>query len=151
MATASDCHWRTITEQSRPVGVGMLLLGIKNGNAGLYYVNPTGECLEYTSFAIGKRCQSARTYLENNLKGASPKDLDEIVGHALKSLSACMQQSENAELTRENTVLAVVENKSESRLITGDELDKHIEAFKATETKEEELEDKPEEEVQGME
>ena len=24
---ASDCHWRTITEHSRPVGVGVLLLG----------------------------------------------------------------------------------------------------------------------------
>eukprot|EP00494_Astrolonche_serrata_P024499 UN24757 len=63
----SENQWKTMFSGGRPVGVGILLLGIKNGNVTLNSVSPTGENVEYRSFAIGKRSQSARTYLEKHL------------------------------------------------------------------------------------
>jgi len=143
---ASDCHWRTITEHSRPVGVGVLLLGIKNGAPGLFHIQPDGSNLEYISFAIGGRCQSARTYLEKNL--ATHKDctdLDVLIADALQSVNSCLPAE--TELTIENVVVAVVGPEG-NRLIEGDGLEDYLNKFKES-IAGEAMEEDAEEEVEA--
>jgi len=132
---ASENQWKTLFSGGRPVGVGVLLLGIKNGKVNLNCVDPTGDNVEYTSFAIGKRSQSARTYLEKHLdEYKNETDMSSLIAHALQSLDNCRQQ-EDDELTSENTVLAVVGEKNLH--LVGDDLAPFLESFsKKKETKE---------------
>jgi len=140
---ASDNHWQTITMNGRPVGVGVLLLGIKNGQSTLNYIDPTGEFLEYQNFAIGKRCQSARTYLEKLVEEQKDcTDLNTIITQALRALNNCFAQEEETELTNENTVLAVVSTDEKGcRIISGDDMAPFLENFKEVKA-DEDLEDK---------
>jgi len=134
----SENQWKTMFSGGRPVGVGILLLGIKDGKVSLNSVSPTGENVEYTSFAIGKRSQSARTYLEKHLKDYKEEtDLSALIAHALNSLNNCRQQETDDDLNSENTVLAVV-SKNKKTLIQGDDLAPFLESLKKKDTKEDE-------------
>lgn len=135
---ASDNHWKTITAQDRPVGVGVFVLGEKDGKATLCYVDPKGNCFEYVAFAIGKRCQSARTYLENKreeFEGIG--DLNELINHTLNALNNCRQNDIDAELNNQNTIMAVV-NADGCTIIKGDDMDPFLEAIETVEPAEDE-------------
>lgn len=62
----------------RPYGVGLLVAGLDESGAHLYYNCPSGNYFEYQAFAIGSRSQAAKTYLErkfNNFTASSREDL----------------------------------------------------------------------------
>jgi len=62
----------------RPYGVGLLVAGLDESGAHLYYNCPSGNYFEYEAFAIGSRSQAAKTYLErkfDNFVGSSREDL----------------------------------------------------------------------------
>ncbi|XP_061353349.1 proteasome subunit alpha type-1-B-like [Gastrolobium bilobum] len=62
----------------RPYGVGLLVGGLDETGAHLYYNCPSGSYFEYQAFAIGSRSQAAKTYLERrfeNFMGSSREDL----------------------------------------------------------------------------
>ncbi|AES73993.2 20S proteasome subunit alpha type 1 [Medicago truncatula] len=62
----------------RPYGVGLLVGGLDESGAHLYYNCPSGNYFEYQAFAIGSRSQAAMTYLEckfNNFTASSREDL----------------------------------------------------------------------------
>ncbi|KAK7365231.1 hypothetical protein VNO80_14124 [Phaseolus coccineus] len=62
----------------RPYGVGLLVAGLDESGAHLYYNCPSGNYFEYQAFAIGSRSQAAKTYLErrfDNFIGSSREDL----------------------------------------------------------------------------
>jgi len=62
----------------RPYGVGLLVAGLDESGAHLYYNCPSGNYFEYQAFAIGSRSQAAKTYLErrfDNFMGSSREDL----------------------------------------------------------------------------
>nr|AFK49441.1 unknown [Lotus japonicus] len=46
----------------RPYGVGLLVGGLDESGAHLYYNCPSGNYFEYQAFAIGSRSQAAKTY-----------------------------------------------------------------------------------------
>ncbi|KAL5185716.1 Proteasome subunit alpha type-1-A [Glycine soja] len=71
---------RVCTQRSwkRPYGVGLLVAGLDESGAHLYYNCPSGNYFEYQAFAIGSRSQAAKTYLERrfeNFVGSSREDL----------------------------------------------------------------------------
>ena len=62
----------------RPYGVGLLVAGLDESGAHLYYNCPSGNYFEYQAFAIGSRSQAAKTYLERrfgNFMGSTREDL----------------------------------------------------------------------------
>ncbi|KAK7376789.1 hypothetical protein VNO80_02206 [Phaseolus coccineus] len=62
----------------RPYGVGLLVAGLDESGAHLYYNCPSGNYFEYQAFAIGSRSQAAKTYLErrfDNFMGSTREDL----------------------------------------------------------------------------
>ena len=80
-----QCLWcnfelQVCTQRSwkRPYGVGLLVAGLDESGAHLYYNCPSGNYFEYQAFAIGSRSQAAKTYLErrfDNFIGSSREDL----------------------------------------------------------------------------
>ncbi|KAG2390473.1 Proteasome subunit alpha type-1-A [Vigna angularis] len=73
-------HTEVCTQRSwkRPYGVGLLVAGLDESGAHLYYNCPSGNYFEYQAFAIGSRSQAAKTYLErrfDNFMGSSREDL----------------------------------------------------------------------------
>jgi len=138
---ASNNHWKTVTSSDRPVGVGVFILGIKDEKSTLAYMDPKGNCFDYVAFAIGKRCQSARTYLENKREEfENSSDLNDLIQHTLTALNNCRQNDIDAELNNQNTIMAVV-NADGCTVIKGDDMDPFLESIEAAAEEEEEVPD----------
>nr|VDD59850.1 unnamed protein product [Brassica oleracea] len=52
----------------RPYGVGLLVGGLDESGAHLYYNCPSGNYFKYQVFAIGSLSQAAKTYLERRFE-----------------------------------------------------------------------------------
>eukprot|EP00932_Pfiesteria_piscicida_P023175 SRR837773.9909.p1 GENE.SRR837773.9909~~SRR837773.9909.p1 ORF type:complete len:187 (-),score=18.04 SRR837773.9909:229-738(-) len=59
---------KTQNASKRPYGVGMLVVGCDQQGPHIYETCPSGNFFEYYAMAIGGRCTSAKTYLENSLR-----------------------------------------------------------------------------------
>lgn len=75
----------------RPYGVGLLVGGLDESGAHLYYNCPSGNYFEYQAFAIGSRSQAAKTYLERKFETFESSSLDELLKHALFALRETLQ------------------------------------------------------------
>ncbi|CAA6671258.1 unnamed protein product [Spirodela intermedia] len=70
----------------RPYGVGLLVAGLDELGAHLYYNCPSGNYFEYQAFAIGSRSQAAKTYLERRAdKGRPLRHQGDAAGEKLTS------------------------------------------------------------------
>lgn len=63
------CHiifWHVCTQRTwkRPNGVGLLVAGLEESGAHLYYNCPSAYCFKSQAFAIRSHSQAAKTYLE---------------------------------------------------------------------------------------
>ncbi|RZC57414.1 hypothetical protein C5167_004719 [Papaver somniferum] len=67
----------------RPYGVGMLVIGLDESGAHLYYNFPSGNYFEYQAFAIGARSQSAKTCLERKFESFANSTCDDLIKDAL--------------------------------------------------------------------
>jgi len=89
----------------RPYGVGLLVAGLDESGAHLYYNCPSGNYFEYQAFAIGSRSQAAKTYLERrfgNFMGSTREDLIK------DALIATRESSQGEKLRSSVCTIAVV-------------------------------------------
>ncbi|KAL9245951.1 hypothetical protein vseg_019544 [Gypsophila vaccaria] len=75
----------------RPYGVGLLVGGLDESGAHLYYNCPSGNYFEYQAFAIGSRSQAAKTYLERKYETFDNASKDELIKHALFAIKETLQ------------------------------------------------------------
>ncbi|KAL8171979.1 hypothetical protein V2J09_023783 [Rumex salicifolius] len=75
----------------RPYGVGLLVGGLDESGAHLYYNCPSGNYFEYEAFAIGSRSQAAKTYMERRFETFKDASRDELIKHALFALRETLQ------------------------------------------------------------
>ncbi|KAH6788383.1 20S proteasome alpha subunit F2 [Perilla frutescens var. frutescens] len=89
----------------RPYGVGLLLGGLDESGAHLYYNCPSGNYFEYQAFAIGSRSQAAKTYLERKFEGFMGSTRDGLIKDALFALRETLQ---GEKLTSTNCTVAIL-------------------------------------------
>uniref|UniRef100_A0A0V0HQC5 Proteasome subunit alpha type n=1 Tax=Solanum chacoense TaxID=4108 RepID=A0A0V0HQC5_SOLCH len=89
----------------RPYGVGLLVGGLDESGAHLYYNCPSGNYFEYQAFAIGSRSQAAKTYLERKFETFMDSSRESLLKDALFALRETLQ---GEKLTSSNCTVAVV-------------------------------------------
>lgn len=75
----------------RPYGVGLLVAGLDETGAHLYYNCPSGSYFEYQSIAIGSRSQAAKTYLERRFEGFEKYAREELIKDGLFAIKETLQ------------------------------------------------------------
>ncbi|GMI96808.1 20S proteasome alpha subunit F2 [Hibiscus trionum] len=75
----------------RPYGVGLLVAGLDESGAHLYYNCPSGNYFEYQAFAIGSRSQAAKTYLERKFENFTDASRDDLVKDAIMAIRETLQ------------------------------------------------------------
>ncbi|XP_031477780.1 proteasome subunit alpha type-1-A-like [Nymphaea colorata] len=75
----------------RPYGVGLLVAGLDESGAHLYYNCPSGNYFEYQAFAIGSRSQAAKTYLERKFETFNDCSREELIKHGLFAIKETLQ------------------------------------------------------------
>ncbi|KAL1546764.1 RNA polymerase-associated factor [Salvia divinorum] len=75
----------------RPYGVGLLVGGLDESGAHLYYNCPSGNYFEYQAFAIGSRSQAAKTYLERKFESFMDSSREDLIKDALFALRETLQ------------------------------------------------------------
>ncbi|KAK4768672.1 hypothetical protein SAY87_003813 [Trapa incisa] len=75
----------------RPYGVGLLVAGLDESGAHLYYNCPSGNYFEYQAFAIGSRSQAAKTYLERRFENFMGSSREDLIKDALISVRETLQ------------------------------------------------------------
>ncbi|KAK4752798.1 hypothetical protein SAY87_021596 [Trapa incisa] len=76
----------------RPYGVGVLVAGLDESGAHLYYNCPSGNYFEYQAFAIGSRWQAAMTYLEPRFENFMDSSREDLIKDALISVRETLQE-----------------------------------------------------------
>ncbi|XP_019241651.1 PREDICTED: proteasome subunit alpha type-1-like [Nicotiana attenuata] len=99
--------WQVCTQRSwkRPYGVGLLVGGLDESGAHLYYNCPSGNYFEYQAFAIGSRSQAAKTYLERRYGSFTDSSRGSLLKDALFALRETLQ---GEKLTSTNCTVAVL-------------------------------------------
>lgn len=87
------CAWQVCTQRSwkRPYGVGLLVGGLDESGAHLYYNCPSGNYFEYQAFAIGSRSQAAKTYLERRFANFNESSREDLIKDALIATRETLQ------------------------------------------------------------
>lgn len=87
------CLFQVCTQRSwkRPYGVGLLVAGLDETGAHLYYNCPSGNYFEYQAFAIGSRSQAAKTYLERRFEAFNNYSREELIKDALFAIKETLQ------------------------------------------------------------
>ncbi|PKU77448.1 proteasome subunit alpha type-1-A-like [Dendrobium catenatum] len=75
----------------RPYGVGLLVAGLDETGAHLYYNCPSGNYFEYQAFAIGSRSQAAKTYLERRFDNFNKYSREELIKDGLFAIKETLQ------------------------------------------------------------
>ncbi|GKV40446.1 hypothetical protein SLE2022_216110 [Rubroshorea leprosula] len=75
----------------RPYGVGLLVAGLDESGAHLYYNCPSGNYFEYQAFAIGSRSQAAKTYLERRFDNFMDSSREDLIKDALMAIRETLQ------------------------------------------------------------
>ncbi|KAJ0803808.1 putative proteasome endopeptidase complex [Helianthus annuus] len=70
---------------------GLLVAGLDESGAHLYYNCPSGNYFEYQAFAIGSRSQAAKTYLERKFENFPQSSRDELIKDALFAIRETLQ------------------------------------------------------------
>ncbi|KAF5955787.1 hypothetical protein HYC85_008643 [Camellia sinensis] len=88
-----EMKWLVCTQRSwkRPYGVGLLVAGLDESGAHLYYNCPSGNYFEYQAFAIGSRSQAAKTYLERRFESFISSTREDLLKDALFALRETLQ------------------------------------------------------------
>ncbi|KAL3505314.1 hypothetical protein ACH5RR_035155 [Cinchona calisaya] len=89
----------------RPYGVGLLVGGLDESGAHLYYNCPSGNYFEYQAFAIGSRSQAAKTYMERKFETFTEASRENLIKDALFALRETLQ---GEKLTSSICTVAVV-------------------------------------------
>ena len=79
---------------------------------------------EYNAFAIGSRCQTANTYLENNLDLFQDSSLEDLINHAV----AAMKKAQDVKLTCKNLDIGYVGEDSVFTRLSEEKISSYLEA-----------------------
>lgn len=107
----------------RPYGVGMLIIGSNYDGVRLFETCPSGQHWEYNAQAIGRKAQTAKTYLEQHLEEFPECPKDELIRHALRALNDCRAKEETG---MDRVAVAVVGIDEPFVILEGDELSPFI-------------------------
>lgn len=69
----------------------MLVAGLDESGAHLYYNCPSGNYFEYQAFAIGSRSQAAKTYMERRFESFVSSTREDLLKDALFALRETLQ------------------------------------------------------------
>ena len=108
----------------RPYGVGLLIAGVDEAGPHIYETCPDANYFEYFAFAIGARCQSAKTYLENHFKDFDGMGLEDLIRAGIRSVRK--STPEEIELNNQNVSVAVVGIERAFDLLGAEELDPYL-------------------------
>ncbi|KAL6851610.1 hypothetical protein ACP4OV_020174 [Aristida adscensionis] len=97
----------------RPFGVGLLVAGLDESGAHLYYNCPSGNYFEYQAFAIGSRSQAAKTFLERRFKDYNDYKPEQLIKDALSAIKETLQ---GEKLTSSNCTVAIVGRKEDGTI-----------------------------------
>ncbi len=119
---------KTYIYGKRPFGVGILLSGMDDeGKPHLYELSPNGNCFEYEAYAIGDKCQSAKTYLEKNIEYFKSSNQERLILHGLNAIKSGYRD-EKEEMSSKNIEISLISNergyKALSQSEVGDLLNK---------------------------
>lgn len=113
----------------RPFGVGLLIAAFDDQGPHIVQTCPSAHVYDTACMAIGARSQSARTYLERNLKDFPAADLPALIHHALRALHDTLPTE--TRLTHKNTTLAVVGKGTDFIVYEDDAVRPYIDALNA--------------------
>ncbi|EDV58474.1 proteasome subunit alpha type-1 [Drosophila erecta] len=107
----------------RPYGVGLLVAGYDERGPHIYQVTPSATFFNCKANSIGSRSQSARTYLEKNLKKFPDCSKDEIICHGILAILGTVptdehQSKENAQF---NITVAIAGKNQPFKILTDKE------------------------------
>jgi 20S proteasome subunit alpha 6 len=97
---------KTQRSSKRPYGVGLLVTGVDETGPHIYETSPDANYYEYYAYAIGARCQSAKTYLENHYRDFENMPLEDLIRAGLH----CIRKSTPHEIVMngDNVSVSVV-------------------------------------------
>ncbi|KAJ1263714.1 hypothetical protein BS78_09G207300 [Paspalum vaginatum] len=96
----------------RPYGVGLLVTGLDETAAHLYYNCPSGNYYEYQAFAIGSRSEAAKTF-ERRFKGYDDYTPEQLIKDALSAIKETLQGDK---LTSFNCSVSIVGQKDDGTI-----------------------------------
>lgn len=113
----------------RPYGVGLLVAGLDESGAHLYYNCPSGNYFEYQAFAIGSRSQAAKTYLERRFDKFKDSSRDDLIKDALLAIRETLQGE-----TMKSSIctIAIVGAGESFHVLDNETVQKLIDAFEIT-------------------
>ncbi|XP_062101331.1 proteasome subunit alpha type-1-A-like [Humulus lupulus] len=110
----------------RPYGVGLLVGGLDESGAHLYYNCPSGNYFEYQAFAIGSRSQAAKTYLERRFESFKDSSREDLIKDALIATRETLQ---GEKLRSSICTIAVVGAGEAFHILDQDTVQQLIDAF----------------------
>lgn len=77
---------------------------------------------EYYAHAMGSRCQTANTYLENNLESFDNCNLNDLIKHAIEA----MKKSQDIQITELNIDIGIVGKDTPFKKLSEEEIKRFI-------------------------
>lgn len=114
---------KTVTEGGRPYGVGLMMVGVGSDGPRLFETCPSGQSWEYVAQAIGRRAQTAKTYLEQHVEEFENCNREQLIEHALNSLRDCRS---NEKESLESLSVGIVGVGEDFTILEGDSLKPYI-------------------------
>lgn len=101
---------------SRPFGVALLIAGLDQTGAHLFFTDPSGTFMEYSAKAIGSAAEVAQSQLQEEYK--NEMSIEEAKSLALKVLKQVMEEKIN----KTNAQIAVVSESTGFKVFSEEEL-----------------------------
>jgi len=114
----------------RPYGVGLLVIGMHEGEPRLFNTSPSGLYDEYKAHAIGGRSQAARTYLEKTYEQYPDASLEELVLHGCKAIR---ESAADHDVNCKNLSLAIVTGDGNYIQLDDEATQPYVDLLKASE------------------
>ena len=102
----------------------------------IFELNPSGDCFEFKSFAIGAKSQSAKTYIEKNVESFSNLGVDELIMHGLRAIKSGYKD-EKEEMSGKNIEVYALDREEEMRMVSSEVVETYIDNLNPNKIQEE--------------
>lgn len=99
-----------------------MIAGYDQTGSRLFRTCPSGMYYEYISYAIGSRCQTANTYLENHMDEYENASLDDLIKHAI----GAMKKAQDISVTKRNLDILIVGKDTPLKVLNEDEIERYL-------------------------
>ena len=110
-------------ESKRPYGVGLLIAGYDNTGPRLFRTCPSANFYEYNFIAIGSRCQTANSFLENYLEKLNNMNKDDLIKTALEAAI----KAQDVKVDGKNIDIIIVGKEDSAKLLSINEINNYLE------------------------